>query len=282
MLPAVVAQLRCPVCQERMHSAGQAIRCPEGHSFDVARQGYVDLTAGRLTHAGDSPEMVAARADLLSQGYFDAVAEAIQHTAGSVGLTKYTGNGFALEVGAGTGHYLARLLEADEHAVGLAVDVSKAALRRAARAHPRMAAIRADVWRGLPVADGAADLVLDVFAPRSGDEFARVLAPGGAVIVVTPEPGHLRELAAGLIGIDPEKRERLAATLGPRLRLESEQVIEARVQMSRKDAAAAVAMGPSARHVDRAGLTETLRQMPEPIAVTISVRLSVWGVDQSI
>jgi 23S rRNA (guanine745-N1)-methyltransferase len=141
-----------------------------------------------------------------------------------------------------------------------------------------MAAIRADVWRGLPVADGSAQLVLNVFAPRSGDEFARVLAPGGAVIVVTPEPGHLRELAAGLIGIDPEKRERLAATLGPRLRLACEQVIEARVPMSRNDAAAAVAMGPSARHVDLAGLARDLRQMPEPITVTISVRLTVWRI----
>jgi 23S rRNA (guanine745-N1)-methyltransferase len=220
--------------------------------------------------------MVAARVDLLSRGYFDGIAEAIQHVARSVGLTKYDGKGFDLDIGAGTGHYLARLLDADEHAVGLAVDVSKAALRRAARAHPRMAAIRADVWRGLPVADGSADLVLNVFAPRSGDEFARVLAPGGAVIVVTPEPGHLRELTAGLIGIDPEKQERLAATLGPRLRLVAEQVIEARVQMSRDDAAAVIAMGPSARHVDLDGLAADLRQMPEPIAVTISVRLTVW------
>ena len=195
-------------------------------------------------------------------------------------LTEYPGNRFVLEIGAGTGHYLTRLLEADEHAVGLAVDVSKAALRRAARAHPRMAAVRADVWRGLPVADGAADLVLDVFAPRSGEEFARVLAPGGAVIVVTPEAGHLRELvaAAGLIGVDPEKQERLAATLGSRLRLAAGQVIEAPVQMPRKDAAAVIAMGPSARHVDLARLTAVLRQMPEPIAVTISVRLTVWRI----
>jgi 23S rRNA (guanine745-N1)-methyltransferase len=268
-----------------MHSAGQAIGCPKGHSFDIARQGYVDLTAGRVTHAGDRPEMVAARADLLSRGYFDAVAEAIQHAArpavlAEAGLTKYDGKGFDLEIGAGTGHYLARLLDVDEDAVGLAVDVSKAALRRAARAHPRMAAVRADVWRGLPVADGTADLVLNVFAPRSGDEFARVLAPGGAVIVVTPEPDHLHELvaAAGLIGVDPEKQERLAATLGPRLRLESEQVIEAHVQMARNDAAAVIAMGPSARHVDLAGLAATLRRMPEPIAVTISVRLTVWRI----
>jgi 23S rRNA (guanine745-N1)-methyltransferase len=253
-----------------MHLSGPVLRCSNGHSFDIARQGYVDLTAGRVTHQGDTAEMVAAREHLLARGYFDAVSEAIQASV----LAQYQK---IIEIGAGTGHYLARLLEADGAASGLAVDVSKAALRRAARAHPRMAAIRADVWRGLPIADGAADLVLDVFAPRSGAEFARILAPGGAVIVVTPEPDHLRELveAAGLITVDAEKHERLAATLGPWLRLESERVIETHVQMPRKDAEAMIAMGPSARHVDAAAVVDA---MPEPIAATISVRLTVWRV----
>jgi len=270
VFPAAVAQLRCPVCRGELRLDGPALRCSNGHSFDLARQGYVDLTAGRVTHAGDSAEMVAARAHLLSRGYFDAVADALQETV----LTQYQK---IIEIGAGTGHYLAGLLAADGAAIGLAIDVSKAALRRAARAHPRMAAVRADVWRGLPVADGAADLVLDVFAPRSGEEFARILAPGGAAIVVTPEPGHLRELvdAAGLITVDPEKHERLAATLGPWLRLESERLIEATVQMPRKDAESVIAMGPSARHVDP---STVLAGMPEPIAVTISVRLTVWRV----
>ncbi len=280
MFPAAVAQLRCPVCHRRLypaaHPAGPALRCPSGHSFDIARQGYVDLTAGRVTHEGDTADMVAARAELLARGYFDAVTDAIRETV----LTRYK---IMIEIGAGTGHYLASLLDADEAAVGLAVDVSKAALRRAARAHPRMAAVRADVWRGLPIADGAADLVLDVFAPRSGAEFARILAPGGAVIIVTPEPGHLAELLgpggpAGLITVDPEKQERLASTLEPHLRRESDRLIEARVQMPRKDVELLIAMGPSARHVDPAALAGVLAEMPEPIAATISVRLSVWRV----
>lgn len=276
MLPAAVAQLRCPVCRHRLHQAEPAqpaLRCSSGHSFDIARQGYVDLTAGRVTHEGDTADMVAARADLLARGYFAAVTDAIRETV----LTPYK---IVIEIGAGTGHYLAGLLEADGAAVGLAVDVSKAALRRAARAHPRMAAVRADVWRGLPIADGVADLVLDVFAPRSGAEFARILAPGGAVIVVTPEPGHLSELvgAIGLITVDPEKQERLATTLEPHLRRESDRVIEARVQMPRKDVESLITMGPSARHVDRTALAGVLAEMPEPIAATISVRLSVWRV----
>jgi 23S rRNA (guanine745-N1)-methyltransferase len=239
----------------------------------------VDLTAGRVTHQGDSPEMVAARDDLLTADRFSPISDAVGQAAVATVLPPYQGK-TVIEVGAGTGHYLAGMLDRLDGATGLAVDVSKAALRRAARAHPRMAAVRADVWRGLPIADGAADLVLDVFAPRSGAEFARILAPGGAVLVVSAEAGHLRELveAPGLIGVDPEKQERLAATLGPWFTQESARLIEAPLQMPRKDAAALLSMGPNARRLSSDAIARILGQMPEPITATISVRLTVWRV----
>jgi 23S rRNA (guanine745-N1)-methyltransferase len=186
-----------------------------------------------------------------------------------------------VEVGAGTGHYLAKLLAAWPAFAGLALDVSKPALRRAARAHPRMAAVRADVWAGLPLADGAANVLLDVFAPRSGAEFARVLAPGGALVVVAAEPGHLTELvtALGMVAVDPAKRERLAASLEPWFAQESARVVQAQLRLSRAEAAMLVAMGPSAHHLDRATVTARLAGHPEPVAATISVRLSVWRHD---
>ena len=85
--------------------------------------------------------------------------------------------------------------------------MAKPAARRAARAHPRAGAAVCDVWRGLPLADACADVVLDVFAPRNGAEFRRVLRPGGRLVVVTPTPAHLAELVPllGLIGVDPDK-----------------------------------------------------------------------------
>src|SRR5204862_7400467 len=135
---------------------------------DLARQGYVDLTAGQVTHAGDTAEMLSARQALFAAGHFRVLTEALLAALGD------RPPGLVVDVGAGTGHHLAALLGARPHDVGLAVDVSKPALRRAARAHPRLAAARADAWRRLPVADGAAGLVLDVFAPRSGPEFHRI------------------------------------------------------------------------------------------------------------
>jgi 23S rRNA (guanine745-N1)-methyltransferase len=281
MHAALVGQLVCPVCGEGLDLLDRTLRCPRGHSFDRARQGYVDLSGGRVTHPGDSADMVAARDAVASAGHLDAISAAVTATVtGLLGAAHrpYPGRGLIVEVGAGTGHYLAGALDAGPELIGLAVDVSKPALRRAGRAHPRMAAIRADIWHGVPLATGAADVVLDVFAPRSGAEFARMLKPDGALVVVTAEPGHLAELVGtlGLIGVDPAKRERLAAGLAPWFAPESARSVHADLRLPRADAAALVAMGPSARHVDPALTAARLAALPEPVAATLAVRLSVW------
>ncbi len=261
----VVAYLRCPVCGSPLHAAGTALRCPAKHSFDIARQGYVDLSAGRVTHAGDTPEMISARQALLAAGHFRVLTEALVDAVGD------HPPGLAVDVGTGTGHHLAALLAARPHDVGLAVDVSKPALRRAARAHPRIGAIRADVWRGLPVAGAAAGAVVNVFAPRSGAELHRILRPDGTLVVVTPAPRHLAELVAALdlVRVDPAKSERLSATLSPWFVHDGEQRYSWPLRLSAAEARAVVAMGPSAWHTDPGRLAEA-------VTVTAAIDVSRW------
>jgi 23S rRNA (guanine745-N1)-methyltransferase len=258
--PRIVARLRCPVCGEPLAHAGGALRCATGHNFDLARQGYVDLAVGTVTHPGDTAEMVAARAHVLAAGHFDFVTAALATAVG------HYRSGLIVDVGAGPGGHLAALVEHRPDALGLAIDVSKPALRRAARAHPRLAAVRADAWRGLPVADGAASVVLNVFAPRAGREFARVLAPGGRLIVVTPAADHLRELGLA-IGVDPRKEERLVGTLTPWFVREDDRELRTTLRLTEADAMAVAGMGPGAHH----------RQAPVGGGdVTAAVRLSTW------
>ncbi len=269
MLADVVPILRCPHCGGGLTLADGVLICAARHSFDVAQQGYVSLFRGDVRHPGDTAEMVAARERFLSAGHFQPLAEALAEAAKAAATD--TPPCCVVDLGAGPGYYLARTLDAlPAGATGLALDSSKHALRRASRAHPRIGAVGCDIWRGLPLGDGVADLMLNVFAPRNGAEIRRVLAPGGTLIVVTPTPRHLGELvdAAGLLHVDERKQERLDDKLAPFLALQHQHPLEWQLRLDAGDLAAAVAMGPSSFHAHATP--------PTQLDVTASVTLSIY------
>jgi 23S rRNA (guanine745-N1)-methyltransferase len=255
------------------------LTCAHGHSFDIARQGHVALLPPRGKVArGDSPAMVAAREAFLGAGHFTPIAEAVVDAAREVAGSCTDAGRSVVDVGAGTGYYLAALLDALPGWWGLALDASRPALRRAARAHPRIAAIACDVWQELPLQDAAADLVIIVFAPRNGHEIARVLAHRGAVVVVTPTPRHLGRLVSdlGLLGVDADKPARLHATLSPHLRAVSRRSVAYDMTLSHADVRALVAMGPSAHHIGADELGRRIVPLPPEIRVTASVNVDVF------
>jgi 23S rRNA (guanine745-N1)-methyltransferase len=269
VLADVVDLLRCPVCERDLAPAGGALRCESEHSFDVARQGYVNLVPG----SADTPAMVEARDEFLRSGHFNRLTRAIAEESASI-----EADGAVVDLGAGTGHHLARVLEALPDRSGLALDSSPAALRRAARSHPRAAAIGADAWKPLPLKDGVAALALSVFAPRNPVEMARVLGPGGSVIAVTPTTRHLYELVGplGLLSVPDDKEDRLDAQLGQHFERRARRPVEYAMFLSRDEAAQLVRMGPSAWHVDEGDVAARLAALPDPLAVTASAVVSVY------
>ncbi len=289
MLDDVIGWLRCPACGAALARAAGTLRCRNGHAFDIARQGYVSLLASGLTPVGDTAAMVQARIDFLAAGHYgplaDAVAAAARGAAGDAAVGGAATGGAAwaaqdppgcvADVGAGTGYYLAAVLDRVPGRAGLALDASKFAARRAARAHDRIGAIVADVRGRLPVADRAAALALSVFAPRPPAELRRVLHPAGRLLVVTPDSDHLGELAGplGLLAVDPRKDERLTARLGPYFDLAGQSQHRFRLALRHRDVAAVVGMGPSAWHADPAELTERIAALPSPMPVTVSVTM---------
>jgi 23S rRNA (guanine745-N1)-methyltransferase len=267
VLADVVHLLRCPVCEGDLALSDGALRCDAGHSFDVARQGYVNLLPG----SADTAAMVEARDEFLRTGQFDRLTRALVLQAGG-----FDAPGAVVDLGAGTGHYLSRTLDALPRNVGIAIDSSPAALRRAARSHERAAAVGADVWKPLPLKDDVAALVLSVFAPRNPAEIARILAPGGYLVAATPTTRHLYELVGplGLLSVPDDKEDRLDAQLASRFELVSRDAIEYALFLSRDEAAQLVRMGPSAWHVDDQAVSEGIERLPDPLTATASVTLS--------
>jgi 23S rRNA (guanine745-N1)-methyltransferase len=282
MYSRVVVCLQCPLCHDGLTEAeagsGRALRCAKGHSFDIAKQGYANLGYPPPAYSGDTSEMVASRAGFLAAGHYRFVADAVAGAAKL--LHSETEPGLIVEAGAGTGYYLGVVLDALAGSTGLALDVSKAALRRAAKAHPRAAAALCDVWRELPVSDGAAGLVLSIFAPRNGAEFKRVLAVDGALIVVAPTSAHLQELVGplGLLSVGANKDEAVAASLGDGFLRVDEQRHDQLLQLTHSEIHALVQMGPSAWHVDLERLATAISALPEVVPVTASVHVSSFRV----
>lgn len=259
------------------------LRCAAGHSFDIARQGYVSLfSGGGRTGEADTPDMVEARDAFLRAGHYRPLSEALSEEARATVASPDDPGAHAcvVDVGAGTGNHLAGVLDALPGHLGLALDASPAALRRAARAHPRASAIGVDVWKPLPLRDDIAAVVLSVFAPRNPDEMARVLDPGGALIAVTPTLRHLFELVGplGLLSVPDDKEDRLDAQLGLRFTLRQRRRIEHAMFLTAAEAAQIVRMGPSAWHVDESELARRLTALPDPLTVTASMTLSSYAV----
>ncbi len=278
MLDAVLPHLVCPHCGTGLSRDGGVLRCTRGHTHDIARQGYASLLppAGSVA-GGDTAAMVAARVAFLAAGHHAGIAAAIAGTAAAV-LDGAAVPGCVVDVGAGTGHHLAAALERLPERVGVALDASRFALRRAARARPRIGAVACDAWRPLPVADAGAAVVLSVFAPRDAAELRRILHPGGGLVVVTPTQAHLAELVEPLrlLHVDARKDERLEERLGPHFVPDHRRVHRERLLLGHRDVAAAVAMGPSAWHTDADLTGARIAALPDPVTVTLAVTVAVW------
>ena len=272
-LRAVVDLLRCPHCAGALMLADGTAGCDQGHRFDVARQGYLNLLPGdAVTATADTAAMVDARSRFLDAGHYTPVTTAI-----TAALAQAAGPGAVIDVGAGTGHHLAAALDVLPDRVGVALDLSRHAARRAARAHPRIGAVVCDAWQPLPLRDAAAGAVLCAFAPRDAAEIARVLAPGGALVLVTPTQQHLQELIGplGLVTVDPRKQERLAAQLTGFHAEKPPTTCATVMALHHSDLAALAGMGPSAHHTDPAQLADAIAALPQPMAVTASVSVAV-------
>jgi SAM-dependent methyltransferase len=269
-LAAALPLLACPHCSQELAAVDRStVGCPAGHRFDLAKQGYLALLGGRSrTDTGDDAAMVAARAEFLGRGHYLPIATAVRRAV----RTAVRPAGTVLEIGAGTGYYLAHT----DPQIGIALDASRYAARRAASAHPRVASVLADAWAPLPIRPGVIDTVLVIFAPRNVAELHRVLRPGGTAVVVSPEPEHLAEIRGplGMLEIDTGKAAAVADRWQPGFELVDAATVTLRPELTHADLRALVGMGPTARHRTADQVAAAVQSLEDPLPVTVSVTIS--------
>ena len=180
-------ELHCPLCGQTLARQDRVWKCENRHSFDIARQGYVNLLPvqqKRSLQPGDTKEQVMGRRAFLDGGYYAPIRDALCRLALDHGCT-----GPILDIGCGEGYYSAGLAQAlNAPLVGL--DISKEAVRFAAGRYKDALWLCASAAR-LPVADRSAGLITSLFALTVPEEFSRVLRPDGAFIQVLAAEDHL-------------------------------------------------------------------------------------------
>lgn len=277
--------LICPVCAGPLSESAGSFRCPQRHTFDRARDGYIHLLPaghGRSNVRGDTPEMIRARRRFLERGRYEPLsaainAHAVRHLS-AVAATHQT-SATTLDAGCGDGYYIGRLSREDALAVSDAehcyfgLDLSKEAVRLAARTYQDIDFLVNDLTRRICMADGSADLLLNIFAPRNADEFARVLRPGGLLLTAIPEPNHQIEMreALSLLDIEDDKPQRTAARFGTAFDLASQQTLEYETEVEGDELVDLLLMTPNYWHLEDDVLARAA-SFPA-LAVTISVRL---------
>lgn len=211
---------QCPLCAQPLRREEKRYVCPQGHSFDIARQGYVNLLTVQQKHSldpGDTRQQVLSRRAFLESGFYAPISEALNRAA-----LDYNAQGEILDVGCGEGYYSARLAAAlGAPLTGL--DISKEAVRCAAGQYKAYAWLCATAAH-IPVPDGSVGTLSSLFALTLPGEFRRVLRKNGLLLQVLAAEDHLLGLKSIVYDVLTHKQKDTAPALPGFALLESRQI----------------------------------------------------------
>ena len=257
--------LICPICEACLAKVGNLLKCPNSHSFDISREGYVNLLLpGRKRRKvlGDTKDMLRGRRRFLDRGFYTPLSDGInEYIYGHLMETSSLGeSSFATciaDVGCGEGHYVGRLRRyLDEHGAGADIryfgaDISKEAVRLAAKRYDGIWFFVGNTKQRILLAEESVQVVLNVFAPRNPVEFARVSVRDGLLLVVIPHPDHLANLRSelDLLDIETDKRERVVEQMSGPFELVAEQTIGYDIALNEDDVSDLIQMTPNYWHL---------------------------------
>ncbi len=273
--------LSCPVCALPLGREAMALVCANGHSFDMAREGYVNFSRKALR--ADTREMLNARRAFLEQGYYRPLLDMLneQVVAFIEQMTVEPSQLHILDAGCGEGYYLghmhAFLRELVHHTANLAgmtissigIDLSKEAMRMAAKRYREPFFIVSNLKERLPLQDGSMHVVLNIFAPRNVEEYSRVLAPDGLLLIAIPGPRHLQPLREQLhlLNIEEDKQQHVLEQFSSHFVPLAVHPLTYEVRFTGEYIEQIVTMTPNYWHRDVDASDQATRDMPATVTV---------------
>lgn len=233
--------LMCPVCRQVLQLHDRMWRCASNHSYDVAKQGYVNLHVVQHKHSknpGDTPASVQARRAFLSAGHYAPLQQAVVQKLRELRIENL------LDIGCGEGYYTAAMQAEVMQCVG--VDIAKNAVQVAAKLNSEVTWV-VGTGATLPVLDHCIDVCSSLFSPIPKQEILRVLKPQGYLLVVTPAPEHLLAMRQALFeDVKPHEPEKFVTQLQDAFELVDASVVKTPLQLSQTDLKHLIAMTPYA------------------------------------
>ena len=236
--------LMCPVCREQLKLNERTWRCDNQHSYDVAKQSYVNLHVVQHKHSknpGDTPESVQARRAFFSAGHYAPLQQAVVEKIRELRIENL------LDIGCGEGYYTNAMQQEVLQCVG--VDIAKNAVQVAAKSNKDVTWVVA-TGATLPVHDASIDLCTSLFSPIPEQEILRVLKPQAYLMVVTPAPEHLYAMREALFEeVKPHEPHKFVEQLSEHFNLVDDNVVSASMISAQQDLKNLIAMTPYAYKV---------------------------------
>lgn len=171
----------CPICKNKLTKVEHSLQCINGHNFDIAKQGYINLNMHNSQNTGDNPEMIDARRNFLNKGYYSFLLDKIN--------TLLNENDKLIDLACGEGYYTSKFIAKEK----IGIDLSKQGLKIASKNDSNTTYLLNSIFHN-PLQDKCADKIITIFAPIAKQEIVRLLNDDGSFILVRPDEKHLYEL----------------------------------------------------------------------------------------
>lgn len=238
-----MTQLMCPVCRQALLKQDKTWRCQHNHSYDEAKQGYVNLHVVQHKHSkspGDTAESVAARRRFLSAGFYQALQQKIVEVVSTLQVKR------AMDIGCGEGYYTQAMAQSIPELI--AVDIAKSAVQIAAKQDvDRKITWVVGTGAVLPALDNSLELCTSFFSPLPKEEMLRTLSVSGYLLMATPAPNHLYTMREQLFDqVNPHEPEKFIAQLQPEFELLEQFYVADDLKFNQQQLADLIAMTPYA------------------------------------